>query len=78
MDVPMLRGGDSNEGHQSALFEVRAQGGDVKYSGIDRCDVCGRPLEEGRSLSGICAKCEAAAKDAKRPVETVKPTRGIL
>ncbi len=50
----------------------------MKYSGIDRCDHCGQPLEERRSLSGICAKCEAVAKDAKRPVETVKPTRGIL
>ncbi len=70
--------GDGDEGHQPALFEVRVQRGNVTYHGIDRCDQCGRPLEPGQGLSGLCKRCEETAKIATRPVETVKPTRGIL
>ncbi len=51
----------------------------MTYRGIDRCDRCGKVLEKGRWLSGICAKCEEAEKPTKgRPVENVKSTKGVL
>lgn len=50
----------------------------MTYRGINFCDRCGRLLESGQWLCGLCHKCEEAAKDARRPVETVKPRRGLL
>ncbi len=51
----------------------------MTYRGINFCDRCGKRLEDGQWLCGLCKRCEAAAKDAKRPeVETVKSTKGIL
>jgi len=32
--------------------------GGVKYSGIDRCDECDKPLEDGQWLCGLCKRCE--------------------
>lgn len=50
---------------------------EVAYHGIDRCDACGRPLEQGQWLMGLCRGCEEAAKGSKGfPVETLKPTKG--
>jgi len=50
----------------------------MTYRGINFCDHCGRPLEPMQWLCGLCRACEEAAKDAKRLVETVKPTRTVL
>ncbi len=49
----------------------------MNYHGIDNCDKCAQPLEKGHWLVGLCRACEAA-KAPKRPVEMVKPTRGVL
>ncbi len=46
----------------------------MSYDGIDKCDYCGQPLEEGRSLAGICEACEQSL----RRVETAEPTKGVL
>ncbi len=40
------------------------------YCGIDKCDACGADLEDGRWLSGLCEACEAAAKKAKKVIDT--------
>ncbi len=49
------------------------------YHGIDRCDNCGQPLEKRQSLCGLCKACEAAAKAPKgRPLETLKPRKGLV
>jgi len=45
------------------------------YLGIDFCDRCGGPLDDGRWLSGICSECEEAGKD--RPVEALTPRKGL-
>ena len=50
----------------------------VQYHGIDRCDRCGQPLEDGQWLSGLCERCEQAEKPKKRPVEVVEPAKGVL
>ncbi len=51
----------------------------VLYHGIDRCDRCGQPLEQGQWLSGLCKSCEQAQKaPRKKPTETVAPRRGLL
>ncbi len=33
----------------------------VQYHGIDRCDRCGQPLEDGQWLVGLCRACEQKA-----------------
>ena len=48
------------------------------YYGIDRCDRCGQPLEEGRWLAGICAACDQTLKKPKRPVKILEPTKGLV
>ncbi len=48
------------------------------YHGIDNCDQCGQPLEQGQWLSGFCRACEMAQKAPKKPTETVIPKRGLL
>ncbi len=49
------------------------------YYGIDNCDNCGKPIEDGQWLVGLCRACEMAQKaPRKKSVETVKPTRGLL
>ncbi len=51
----------------------------MTYRGINFCDRCGKRLESGQWLSGLCKACEKAEKPTKgRPVETVTPTRGVL
>ena len=50
----------------------------VQYHGIDRCDNCGQPLEDGQWLLGLCLVCEQGQKNPKRLVEAVKPGRGVL
>ncbi len=50
----------------------------MTYRGINFCDCCGKRLEEGRWLSGICAKCEEAEKSPKKPAETVTTKKGLL
>jgi len=40
------------------------------YFGIDYCDACGQPLEDGQWLSGLCQSCEMAAKKAKKVIDT--------
>ena len=47
------------------------------YHGIDRCDRCGKALEDGQWLVGLCRGCEAA-KAPKQPVERIKPRKGLL
>ncbi len=42
----------------------------MTYHGIDRCDNCGQPLEDGRWLAGLCESCERAVKAAKRVLDT--------
>ena len=58
---------------------------EIVYHGIDgetmaydfkKCDECGGPLTEHQYLCGLCRACEEAAKIARRPAETVKPSRG--
>lgn len=34
----------------------------MTYRGIDRCDRCGKPLEHGQWLSGLCKRCEKAGE----------------
>ncbi len=58
LDVPMLRGCDHDPRDCPPLQPVWPQGGGMKYSGIDRCDQCGKPLEDGMWLSGLCKACE--------------------
>jgi len=38
----------------------------MTYHGIDRCDNCGWPLEEGQWLAGLCRRCEARAGGKRR------------
>ncbi|MFQ5848050.1 MAG: hypothetical protein ACE5IQ_10345 [Candidatus Methylomirabilales bacterium] len=42
----------------------------MPYNGIDKCDQCGKPLEEGQWLIGLCRACErkpvAAGKKGKK------------
>ena len=40
------------------------------YCGIDYCDSCGQPLEDGQWLSGLCQSCEQKAKAAKKVLDT--------
>ncbi len=42
----------------------------MKYSGIDRCDSCGRVLEHGYWLSGLCRACEKAVNRGGRRAGT--------
>ncbi|MCZ6780060.1 MAG: hypothetical protein O7C73_00270 [Nitrospirae bacterium] len=48
------------------------------YYGIDRCDRCGKALEQGQWLVGLCRACEMAPKPKKRPVEILQPTKGLV
>ena len=48
----------------------------MTYRGIDRCDACGRLLEQGQWLSGLCKRCEKAARE--REVEILKSKKGLL
>ncbi len=66
-----LKNRGASRGHASP------NGHGVTYHGIDKCDTCGQPLEKGQSLCGLCKACETKAKIKGRPVETVKPSRGI-
>ncbi len=51
----------------------------MTYRGIDKCDGCGQPLKKGQWLSGLCKACEGAAKAPKgRPLETLKPRKGLV
>jgi len=50
----------------------------VQYHGIDRCDRCGQPLEDGQWLSGLCRVCEEAVRKPTRPVEVVTSRRALL
>ena len=40
------------------------------YSGIDYCDACGQPLDDGQWLSGLCESCERGVEVAKRVLDT--------
>ena len=33
----------------------------MTFYGIDHCDQCGKPLEAGQGLIGLCRQCEAKA-----------------
>ncbi len=57
---------------------VRLHSEAMTYTGIDKCDHCGQPLEDGQWLSGFCRACEMAQKAPKRPVAIVEPGRGVL
>ncbi len=50
----------------------------MTYRRINFCDRCGKRLERGQWLCGLCRVCEAAAKAPKKPTETVIPKRGLL
>ena len=45
------------------------------YSGIDKCDECGRPLEKGQWLVGLCRGCEKAAEGGRATREPVAASR---
>ena len=48
----------------------------VRYKGITFCDQCGKALEDGQWLVGLCRGCEEA-KAPKRPVETLTPGKAL-
>ena len=53
----------------------------MTYHGIDNCNHCGKPLEQGQWLVGLCRACEQAqekAKRPKRPIEILQPTKGLV
>ena len=56
----------ADEGRGPAVQSVWAQGGVMKYQGINFCDRCGGSLEDGRWLSGVCKKCEAKVNASDR------------
>ncbi|MFB3145266.1 MAG: hypothetical protein ACE10F_11970 [Candidatus Methylomirabilales bacterium] len=41
-------------------FAISRRAKRMSYHGIDKCDSCGRPLEPGQGLSGLCKACEEA------------------
>ena len=55
----------ADEGRSPTVQPLRVLGDGVKYSGIDRCVECGRPLEKGQWLVGLCRQCEQEGKDAQ-------------
>ncbi len=59
-------------GPQSFFIRRRqaTQGARLMYHGIDLCDNCGEPLEEGKWLSGLCQSYERGVEAAKRMLET--------
>ena len=69
---------------------VRLHSEAMTYTGIDKCDHCGQPLEQGQWLVGLCALCEQDKNQRRqdqgdlpfsgraiRPWETLKPRRGL-
>ena len=48
----------------------------MAYKGITFCDNCGKPLERGQWLSGLCRRCEEV-KAPKRPVSSLKPEKAL-
>ena len=38
----------------------------MTYHGIDNCDRCGKSLEDGRWLSGLCKRCEKKMLNEKK------------
>ena len=71
------------EGGSPATVKRLAEKGKIPvmgkmYHGIDRCDRCGQPLEQGQWLVGLCQSCEQVQKAPKRPVETMKPTKALV
>ena len=64
--LPWLWHDHADEGRSATVQPVWLQGGVVTYSGIDRCDQCGRPLEQGQWLVGLCKRCEQETSDTTR------------
>ena len=60
LDVSDVRNGEGHAKCCAPMLQVRIQGGFVTYHGIDRCDRCGKPLEDGQWLVGLCQSCEEA------------------
>ncbi len=60
MDLSSLRTPVSDARATAEVRGVRVPGGIVTYSGIDHCDSCGRLLEKGQELAGLCQRCEQA------------------
>ena len=50
----------------------------MMYHGIDNCDRCGQPLEDGQWLVGLCRACEQAQKMPKMSVEILEPPKGLV
>ncbi len=65
----------ADAGRSTTVQRVWLQGGVVKYFGIDRCDECGRPLEQGQGLVGLCKACEKAADGGRAAQEPVAASR---
>ncbi len=62
----------ADEGRNYTVQPMWLQGEGVTYSGIDRCDSCGRLLEDGQWLCGLCKRCEQERQDA----QMAPPRRG--
>ncbi len=66
-DLSMLRDGDGKPKHRPEVPKVWTLGADVTtFHGIDRCDQCGRPLENGQWLVGLCRRCESEKSSTRR------------
>ena len=81
MAVPSMRDGDRDEGWRAAMFDMPLPGGAElklyeKYKGINYCDRCGKLLEHGQWLCGLCKACEKKANE--REARIVKPRKGLL
>ena len=59
--VPAVRNGGDEPRDCASLSSLRLSGRHVTYHAIDRCDRCGKPLEDGQWLVGLCQSCEEAS-----------------
>ncbi len=76
MDLSSLRTPVSDAGATAEVRGVRVQGGGMTYSGIDHCDSCGRLLEKGQELAGLCQRCEQANSPHSSSVKVEKAKCG--
>ncbi len=77
--LPWLWHDHADAGRSPTLQPVWVHGRGVKYRGINFCDNCGKPLEQGRWLAGLCKACEQERKDVNTTLRRLpKPSKKLF